>query len=92
MSIVVYWLSKGRPFAEFFTDDQLLAALAFSETRRKEKDEAGKPLNNHIVTNSELGDCVSKPGVSDELPEDYSWSKAHRGGPPGPEGQAKTLA
>ena len=92
MSIVVFWLSNGRPFAEFFTDDQLLAALAFSETKRKEKDEAGKPLNNHIVTNSELGDCVSKPGVSDELPEDYSWSKAHRGGPPGPEGQPKTLA
>lgn len=92
MSIVVYWLSNGRPFVESFTDDKLLDALAFSEARRKELDAHGKPLNSHVVTNSELGDCVSKPGVSDERPEDYSWSKAHRGGPPGPEGQPKTLA
>jgi hypothetical protein len=91
MSIVVYWLSQGRPFVEFFNDAQLLDALAFSEARRKEKGDDGQPLNQHIVTNSELGDCVGKPGVSDELPADYSWSKAHRGGPPGPEGQPKTL-
>lgn len=92
MSIVVYWLSQGRPFVEAFADDQLLAALAFSEARRKEKDEAGQALNSHVVTNSELGDCISKPGVSDELPADYSWSKSHRGGPPAPDGQPKTLA
>lgn len=92
MSIVVYWLSQGSPFVKVFTDEQLLDALAFSEARRQEKDPAGLPLNSHVVTNSELGDCVSKPGVSDELPEDYSWSKAHRGGPPGPDGQPKTLA
>ena len=76
MSIVVYWLTQGRPSVELFNDDQLLAALAFSEAKRKEKDAEGKPLHNHVVTNSELGDCVSKPGVSDELPADYSWSKA----------------
>lgn len=92
MSIVVYWLTEGTPFVETFTDDQLLAALAFSEGKRKEKCPAGKPLNNHVVTNSELGDSVGKPGVSDELPADYSWTKSHRGGPPGPEGQPKTLA
>ena len=92
MSSVVYWLTQGRPSVELFNDDQLLAALAFSEAKRKEKDAEGKPLHNHVVTNSELGDCVSKPGVSDELPADYSWSKAHRGGPPGPEGTPKTLA
>lgn len=83
MGIVVYWLSQGRPFVESFTDAQLLDALAFSEAKRKEKDAEGRPLNCHVVTNSELGDSVGKPGVSDELPEDYSWSKAHRGGPPG---------
>jgi hypothetical protein len=92
MSIVVYWLSQGIPYVETFTDAQLLPALAFSEARRKDKDAAGQPLNSHVVTNSELGDCVSQPGVSDKLPEDYSWSKSHRGGPPGPDGQAKTLA
>jgi hypothetical protein len=91
MSIVVYWLSQGRPHCETFSDDQLLAALAFSEARRKDKDEHGHPLNSHVVTHSELGDCVSKPGVSDELPADYSWTKSHRGGPPAPEGQPKTL-
>lgn len=92
MSIVVYWLTDGRPFVEPFSDDQLLAALAFSEAKRKEKDAEGKPLHSHIVTQSELGDCVSKPGVSDERPADYSWTKSHRGGPPDPEGQPKTLA
>ncbi|MES2091873.1 MAG: hypothetical protein V4532_18115 [Pseudomonadota bacterium] len=92
MSIVVYWLTNDRPFVAAFTDAQLLAALSFAEARRKEKDEAGHPLNHHVVINSELGDCVGKPGVSDELPEDYSWTKSHRGGPPPPEGQEKTLA
>ena len=56
MSIVVYWLTQGRPSVEMFNDDQLLAALAFSEAKRKEKDADGKPLHNHVVTNSELGD------------------------------------
>lgn len=92
MSIVVYWLSDGAPFVQAFTDDQLLAALAFSEAKRKEKDAAGFALNNHVVINSELGDSVGKPGVSDELPADYSWTKSHRGGPPEPDGQPKTLA
>jgi len=92
MSIVVYWLCKGQPHVACFNDDELLAALAFSEARRKDKDEAGQPLNCHVVTNSELGDSVGKPGVSDELPADYSWSKSHRGGPPLPDGLPKTLA
>lgn len=92
MSIVVYWLSQGRPHCETFSDDQLLAALAFSEARRKDKDAQGMALNSHVVTHSELGDCVSKPGVSDELPPDYSWTKSHRGGPPAPDGTPKTLA
>lgn len=91
MSIVVYWLHQGQPFVQPFDDDQLLDALAFAEARRKDRDEAGQPRNAHVVINSELGQCVSKPGVSDKLPDDYSWSKQHRGGPPGPEGP-KTLA
>lgn len=92
MSIVVYWLSGLGPQCEMFTDEQLLAALAFAEARRKDRDGKGIALNSHVVIHSELGDCVSKPGVSDKLPSDYSWTKAHRGGPPGPEGQPKTLA
>ena len=82
MSIVVYWLCHGQAFVQPFDDAQLLPALAFAEGKHKEKDAAGVPLNQHVVINSELGDCVSKAGVSDELPEGYDWSKAHRGGPP----------
>lgn len=92
MSIVVYWLSNGRPFVEHFNDDQLLQALAFAEARRKDKDANGQPINNHVAMNSELGDCVSKPGVSDELPADYSWTKSHRGGPPESGSPPRTLA
>lgn len=91
MSIVVYWLRQGQPFVQAFDDAQLLPALAFAEGKRKEKDDAGGTLNQHVVINSELGDCVSKAGVSDELPEGYDWSKAHRGGPPLAEGLPKTL-
>ncbi|HET8868939.1 MAG TPA: hypothetical protein VFM48_00705 [Aquabacterium sp.] len=91
MSIVVYWLTAGQPSVQFFKDDELLPALAFAESKRKEKDAQGQPLHQHVVMNSELGDCVSKPGVSDELPADYSWSKSHRGGPPQPAGTPKTL-
>lgn len=92
MSIVVYWLSNGHPFVEHFTDDQLLPALAYAEARRKDKGGDGRALNSHVVMNSELGDCVSKPGVSDELPNDYSWTKSHRGGPPESGNPPKTLA
>lgn len=92
MSIVVYWLQEGRPHAQVFTDTQLLAALKFSELKRKETREDGRLANSHVVTHSELGDCVSKPGVSDELPEDYSWSKQHRGGPPESGNPPRTLA
>lgn len=92
MSIVVYWLCQGQPHVQVFTDQQLLDALAFSEARRKDKDAQGRPLNQHVVTNSELGDCVSKPGVSDELPPDYSWTKSHRGGPPEQGSPPRTLA
>jgi hypothetical protein len=91
MSIVVYWLSEGRPYVQAFTDEQLLVSLSFAEGKRKEKDAQGQPLNSHVVTNSELGDCVSKPGVSDELPDDYSWSKQHRGGPPESGNPPKTI-
>lgn len=92
MSIVVYWLRNGQPFVEHFNDDQLLPALAFAEARRKDKDADGQSINNHVVMNSELGDCVSKPGVSDELPADYSWTKSHRGGPPESGSPPRTLA
>ncbi|HIV69524.1 MAG TPA: hypothetical protein H9903_01190 [Candidatus Aquabacterium excrementipullorum] len=92
MSIVVFWLRAGQPFVETFTDDQLLPALAFAEARRKDKDEQGQSLNHHVVLNSELGGNVGKPGVSDELPADYSWTKSHRGGPPESGTPPRTLA
>lgn len=92
MSIVVYWLAAGLPHVQSFGDAELLAALAFAEARRKDKDANGLPVNSHVVTNAELGDCVSLPGVSDERPTDYSWTKAHRGGPPEAGHPPKTLA
>lgn len=92
MSIVVFWLSAGQPFVETFNDEQLLPALAFAEARRKDRDTQGLPLNHHVVLSSELGDHVGKAGVSDELPTDYSWTKAHRGGPPESGTPPKTLA
>lgn len=58
MSIVVYWLSQGQPSVQVFADDQLLAALAFAEARRKDRDETGLALNQHVVISSELGDHV----------------------------------
>ena len=91
MGIVVYWLSRGQPFCQSFSDGELLPALSFAESKRKEKDEQGQPLNRHVVMNSELDDCVSLPGVSDERPADYSWSKQHRGGPPESGAPPKTL-
>lgn len=92
MSIVVYWLRQGQPHVEAFTDQQLREALAFAEARRKDKDEQGRPCNQHVVINTELGDSVGKPGVSDELPPDYSWTKSHRGGPPEGGTPPRTLA
>lgn len=91
MSIVVYWLTQSQPSVQVFADDQLLPALAFAEAKRKEKGPQCEALHQHVVMNSELGDCVSKPGVSDELPADYEWSKQHRGGPPLAAGTPKTL-
>lgn len=92
MSIVVYWLGQGQPSVQVFADDQLLAALAFAEARRKDRDDAGQALNRHVVISSELGDHVGAPGVSDERPSDYSWTKSHRGGPPESGNPPKTLA
>jgi hypothetical protein len=92
MGIVVYWLSQGQPFVQPFSDAQLLDALAFAEARRKDKTPQGQALNGHVAISTELGDHVGQAGVSDQLPSDYSWTKSHRGGPPGPDGQPKTLA
>lgn len=92
MGIVVYWLSQDQPFVQPFSDGELLVALSFAEGKRKERDSQGLPLNSHVVMNSELAHSVGKPGVSDELPQDYSWSKQHRGGPPESGNPPKTLA
>lgn len=91
MSIVVYWLTADGPRVEAFDDGQLMPALAFAEARRKERDAQGQALNRHVVINTELGDSVGLPGVSD-APPDYSWTKSHRGGPPESGNPPKTLA
>lgn len=91
MSIVVYWLTAEGPRVEAFGDAELMAALAFAEARRKDRDAHGQALNRHVVINTELGDSVGPPGVSDASP-DYSWTKSHRGGPPESGNPPKTLA
>lgn len=91
MSIVVYWLTADGPRVEAFDDGQLMPALAYAEARRKERNAQGLPLNRHVVINTELGDSVGQPGVSD-APPDYNWTKSHRGGPPESGNPPKTLA
>ena len=91
MSIVVYWLTPEGPCVQPFADTELMAALAFAEARRKDRDAHGQPCHRHVVINTELGDSVGQAGVSD-APPDYHWTKSHRGGPPESGNPPKTLA
>lgn len=84
MSIVVYWLEPGsQPACEEFPANDLLAALKYSEERRRE----GK---HHVCISTELPHSVGKGGVSavegGRLPDGhvYDFNKAHRGGGPKP--------
>ena len=49
------------------------------------------PLHHHVVTNSSWVTVSANPASATSGPADYSWSKAHRGGPPNPQGTPKTL-
>lgn len=82
MSIVVFWLEpEGGPAHHEFPADGLLAALKFSEERRRE----GK---RHVSISTELPGSVGKGGVNSveggRLPDGhvYDYNKAHRGAGP----------
>lgn len=86
MPIVVFWLdAQAQAGARLFSDAQLLDALAFSESCRREG-------LRHVCLSSELADSVGAPGVqaveSGCLPngERYEFSKAHRGAGPASKG------
>lgn len=71
---VVYWTIKDTGVACSELLYTLPSALTLSEAKRKEG-------HRFVTMASENSDSVGKPGVSDKLPDDYSWSKQHRGGP-----------
>jgi hypothetical protein len=86
MSIVVFWLeTDGGPAHHEFAANDLLAALKFSEERRRD----GK---RHVSISTELPDSVGKGGVTavegGRLPDGhvYDFNKAHRGAGPGSSG------
>ena len=76
MSIVVFWLAPveggaaapPQPQARRFDSGALAEALAHCESLRR----AGM---RHVTISSEPGDSVTRPGVSDVLPEGYDWKK-----------------
>jgi hypothetical protein len=86
MSIVVFWLEpEGAAAHHEFPADALLAALKFSEERRRE----GK---RHVSISTELPGSVGKTGVNavegGRLPDGhvYDYNKAHRGAGPSSSG------
>jgi hypothetical protein len=75
---MVYWTQTsdnvGSPHSMHFTMAEMTAALAHVATLRE------LPEVSFVTFVSQNPDSVGKPGVSDKLPEDYSWSKQHRAG------------
>jgi hypothetical protein len=74
---VVYWLDVSGigdhiPNYRHFEMHEMSEALGFTETLRK----TGMWYVGMVSQNS---NSVGKAGVDDKLPEDYSWSKQHRG-------------
>ncbi len=86
MSIVVFWLEpNGEPARQAFAASDLLAALKFSEERRRDG-------RRHVCISSELPHSVGQGGVTavegGRLPDGhvYDFNKAHRGAGPGSSG------
>lgn len=82
MSIVVFWLQPdGAPGHAAFPQTELVAALKFSEARRREG-------LQHVCVSTEFSDLVGRSGTdaveNGVLPsgEPYRFSKAHRGAGP----------
>jgi hypothetical protein len=75
---IVYWIGVPNgsgirdSYHRHFEMSEMTDALKFMETLR-ETDELW-----YVGMVSQNPNSVGKPGVSDKLPDDYSWSKQHR--------------
>jgi hypothetical protein len=76
IGFMVYWVNitgeKFCPEQKHFEMNEMTGALSFVEVLRKNPDFA------YVTFVSQNPNSVGKPGVSDKLPEDYSWSKQGR--------------
>lgn len=78
MMIIVFWLERADdlggpvmvPRYVAFEATQMLEALKECEVLRKRED------TSHVCIQSELPNCVGKPGVDDSpVPAGYTWYK-----------------
>lgn len=80
-SFLVFWLENGEPNAEIFLGNNAKEALSkCEEIRGRAKTDASIA---HVCISSDMVDNVSVPGVSDKLPNDYSWTMRRRNFVPG---------
>ena len=74
----MYWVDitseKYFPFHSHYDMDEMTEALEFVNDLRN------NPDVSFVTFVSQNPDMVGKVGVSDKLPEDYSWSKQGRAG------------
>lgn len=70
---MVFWMQGEYPGNRLFDMNSLSDALKYMDHLRN------CPEYEFIGMVSQNPDHVGKPGASTLLPEDYSWSKQHRG-------------
>ena len=71
---MVFWMYEGTPKNQHFPMGQMTFVLNFMETLRADS------RFSFITFVSQNPHLIGKPGVSDKLPDGYSWSKQHRAG------------
>ncbi len=71
---MVFWIFEGQSKCQHFPMEQMSMALNFMGMLRANE------AYSYVTFVSQNPQSVGKPGVSDKLPEDYSWSKQHRAG------------
>lgn len=71
---MVFWMFEGVPKNQHFPIEHMSLALNFMEMLRK------KSEYTYVTFVSQNPQSIGLSGVSDILPIDYSWSKAHRAG------------
>ena len=90
IGFVVYWMNEPNgpgvreSHYQHFGMDEMSLALNLMETLRN----SGMMYVGMVSQNPQ---SVCKPGVSDKLPEDYSWTKQHRGAGPTDANYPKSL-